>query len=175
MSKRKRVYEIVPIGRLAERRLAERAAAKAAAALEAAAAAEARRLRGGRVGRPSVKGGVAHTAGWGERERRKRREAREALAAAFAGGTAMGLRLAQRERERAAEVVGSPSPDVVVLPEQGIKPAAVAVAGPAVGSDGEVPAGWFRLGSELIRIGRDDLADLGRRRVVGSPFGRGRS
>jgi CHC2 zinc finger len=159
MKKPRRVYEIVLLGRGAERRAAERAEAKAAAVAAAAAGAAKR-----------VKGGEAHTPAWRVREERKRRKAREALAASFAAGTPAGLRLARRERDGC--VVGSASPDVGVLPDQGVAAAAVTPASAALESDGAVPAGFMPLGSELIRIGRDDLADLGRRRVVGSPFGR---
>jgi hypothetical protein len=162
MKKPRRVFEIVLLGRGAQRRAAERAEAKAAA-VAAAAAGAAKRVK-------RVKGGEAHTPAWRVREERKRRKAREALAASFAAGTPAGLRLARREPDGC--VVGSASPDVGVLPDPGVAAAAVTPASAALESDGAVPAGFMRLGSELIRIGRDDLADLGRRRVVGSPFGR---
>jgi hypothetical protein len=47
---------------------------------------------------------------------------------------------------------------------------------PALAADpapGDAPAvGYVWVGRELVRIGRDDLVERGRRRAVGSPFGR---
>jgi hypothetical protein len=156
-------YEIVLLGEGAKRRAVERAEAKAAAA---AAAVAAKRVKEGRRSKRRWAAGKRAA-------EEKLRADREALAAAFAGATPAGRRLAQRDREAAAEVVvSSPDLGVGVVSDRGVAAAAVNLASP-VEPDGAVPAGFVMVGSELIRIGRDDLADLGRRRADGSPFGRG--
>jgi hypothetical protein len=157
-------YEIVLLGEGAKRRAVERAAAKAAAA---AAAAAAKRLKEGRRSK------LRWAAGKRAAEDKLRAD-REALAAAFAGATPSGRRLAQREREAAAEVV-VPS-DVGMFLD---RPTAVASAAGAVVEASQEPGadpgpGWFFLGGVdgWVKIGRDDLAEMGRQRAVGSPFGR---
>ena len=153
-------YEIVLLGEGAKRRALERAELKAAAVV---AAAEARRLKEARRSKRRWAAGR-------KAAEVKLRADREALAAAFAGATPAGRRLAQREREVAVVV----SSDLRDLPDRGVVAAAVNLASAALEfGDGEVPAGYVLVGRELVRIGRDDLADLGRRRADGSPFGRG--
>jgi hypothetical protein len=148
MKKPRRVYEIVLLGRGAERRAAERAEAAAVAA-----------VRPKRVKRAASTGGAAE---------RKRREAREALATAFAGATPAGRRLPERERD--AEVVGSS--DLRGLPDQSVAAAAVTPALPAP-VPGDAPAvGYVWVGRELVRIGRDDTKAYARRGLV-LPFGSG--
>ena len=133
-------YEIVLLGEGAKRRAAERVEAKAAAAVAAAAA---KRLKEARRSKRR----------WAAGRRAaevKLREDREALAAAFGAGTPAGRRLAQREREAAAEVVGSPLDWGGFGSRSGC---CCALCQRALEPDGGVPAGFVMVGSELIGSG----------------------
>jgi hypothetical protein len=111
-----------------------------------------------------------------------RREKREALAKASAPSPPGGRRLFQStpgEGEVQSPYCTSPGWSKVAEGAEGVgssdQPPAVSVAVAGVEPDGgEVPAGFVRIGSELIRIGRDDVKVFAERCFLAGrpPFGR---